>query len=401
MEEKNRNKAVVLGVNYYIGLSTLRCLGKQGVYTVACDYDMDGYGLKSKYIKEVLVVEDLKKDQKKLLDDLIEYGKKQDLKPVLIPCHDHYVEFIDNNLNKLKKYYLIPQTKQGLYKEVMDKGTLLDLAEKHGVLAPPTIDSNDKNIEKRVEDELGYPCIVKPTDSPAFVAVFSQKVFIVNNDKELKEALEKAEKHNLEVKVQKIIKGFDDHMYTFDAYLNQDAKVVHYMTARKERQWPINFGASVYIKQRYVPEIIEIGTKFLEDIGYKGFAEIEFKREEGTNNFYLIEINARITNFNQMIEKVGLNIPYIYYCDMIGEPLPPKYIKETTNIAFWYLFDDIFASRAYIKTKQLKLRNIFKSLRTKKVMAIWSIKDPKPTFKFLSNKIKNKIRKRQDKNEKL
>ncbi len=352
------NKAVVLGVNYYIGLSVIRCLAKKNVYTVACDYDLEGYGLKSKYINEILIVPNFKKNPEALLKKLIEYSKDQKLKPVLIACHDHYVEFIDKHLDELKKYYLLPEIKKGLYTKLINKDTLLDLAKKHNVLVPPTISMNEDDIKNKVLNELGYPCIVKPIDSPSFVDIFGHKVFIVNNETELKESLEKVKKYNIEVIIQKIIKGFDDHMYTFDAYLNKESKVVHYMTAQKERQWPINFGASVYIKQKYVPEIIEIGTKFLEDVGFKGFAEIEFKREAGTNNFYLIEINARITNFNQMIEKVGLNIPYIYYCDMIGKPLPKKYIKKTTNIAFWYLYEDFFSILAYIKTKQLKLKDV-------------------------------------------
>ena len=39
------NKAVILGCNYYIGLSTIRCLGKEGIHTVAVDYnENDRYG---------------------------------------------------------------------------------------------------------------------------------------------------------------------------------------------------------------------------------------------------------------------------------------------------------------------------------------------------------------------
>ena len=57
------NKAVVLGCNYYIGLSIIRCLGREGVHVVACDYDFDNsYGAKSKYISEFLKIDDLKKN---------------------------------------------------------------------------------------------------------------------------------------------------------------------------------------------------------------------------------------------------------------------------------------------------------------------------------------------------
>ena len=39
------NKAVVLGCNYYIGLSVIRCLSVERVHVVACDYDFENsYG---------------------------------------------------------------------------------------------------------------------------------------------------------------------------------------------------------------------------------------------------------------------------------------------------------------------------------------------------------------------
>src|SRR5699024_3246484 len=142
------------------------------------------------------------------------------------------------------------------------------------------------------------PCLVKPVDTAAFTMKFRTKLFKVHTEEELNDTVEKVRNADLEVIVQRIIPGFDDHMYTFDAYLNQDAKVTHWTTAQKFRQYPINFGASVYTVQKHVPGLYEAGAAFLEAIKYKGFAEIEFKKDAETGDFYLIEINARITNFN-------------------------------------------------------------------------------------------------------
>ena len=80
------NKAVVLGCNYYIGLSVIRCLGVEGVHVVACDYDFENsYGARSKYISEFLKVYNLNKDDRKTFIELLEYGKNQTEKPVLLP----------------------------------------------------------------------------------------------------------------------------------------------------------------------------------------------------------------------------------------------------------------------------------------------------------------------------
>ena len=75
------NKAVVLGCNYYIGLSIIRCLGREGVHVVACDYDFDNsYGAKSKYISEFLKIDDLNKfNPKEFVDALFNIEKSSTL----------------------------------------------------------------------------------------------------------------------------------------------------------------------------------------------------------------------------------------------------------------------------------------------------------------------------------
>ncbi|NMA03376.1 MAG: carboxylate--amine ligase [Clostridiales bacterium] len=389
-----KNKAVILGSNYYIGLSAIRCLGTKGIHTVAIDYsNKDRYGAKSRYCSEKPIAPHYKKDKEGFIKFLKEYAKREALPPVLIPCHDSYVEVVDEYLDELKELYLIPQTEAGLYTRLMNKETLHKLAMEKGVAVPETVGINEENFYEKIETMVGYPCIVKPTDSSAFVAKFRTKIFRVNNKEELEGALEKAQDANLEVIVQRIIPGFDDHMYTFDAYLNQDSKVTHWMTAQKYRQYPINFGASVYTGQKYVPELYDIGAKFLEDVGYKGFAEIEFKKDAETGQFYLIEINVRLTNFNHLIYKVGLNIPYITYMEMIGEPLEPEAIIHDTNRVFWYAYEDILAIKDYIKTGQLSFTKVIKSLFRPKAYAIWSLDDPKPAFEFFKMTTRNVLKK--------
>lgn len=390
-----KNKAVILGTNYYIGLSTIRCLGREKVHTVAVDYSEEGrYGAMSKYCSEKLIAPHYKKDPEKFVEFLIDYAKKQEVPPVLIPCHDNYVEIVDRYLPELKKYYLIPQTEQGLYTKLMDKGTLYEIAKEHGVPVPESISPDDENLFERVEKEIKYPCLVKPTDSPAFVSIFRKKLFKVYNKEELQEALEKAKNAGQEVIIQRTIPGFDDHMHTFDCYLNQEGKVTHWTTCQKHRQFPINFGASVYTEQKYFPELYEIGKNFLEAIGYKGFVEIEFKKDAESGKFYLIELNVRITNFNNLLYKVGLNFPYITYRELTGSPLEPKAVTTNTGRVFWYAYEDLLAVRDYIKTGQLTVGQVVRSYFKPKAHAIWDITDPKPMFGFLKTILNKKRKKR-------
>lgn len=389
------NKAVILGANYYIGLSTIRCLGVMGVEVAAVDYSYEGsYAFESKYCKEKLIGPHYKTQPKEFLQFLIDYASKQTLKPVLIPCADPYVEFVDEYLYELREYYLIPQNQQGIYTNLMDKEKLHALAVKNSVKVPETVYVSDEDYLDKVDKQIGYPCIVKPTDSPSFVSVFRRKMFKVDNKEELLEAVKKVHEKKLEVIVQRIIPGFDDHMYTFDAYLNQDSKVTNWMTCQKFRQYPINFGASVYTGQKYVQELYDIGANFLENVGFKGFAEIEFKKDAITGEFYLIEVNVRITNLNSLLYKAGINMPYLTYSELIGKPQPPFELKKDTGLVFWYAYEDFFAVRGYLKTKQLKLSQVLKSYFKPKAYAIWDYSDPKPFFAFsksISKKITKKI----------
>ncbi|QED46080.1 carboxylate--amine ligase [Cytobacillus dafuensis] len=378
------NKAVILGCNYYIGLSAIRCLGVHGIHTVAVDYSSEhNYAADSKYCSERLSAPHYKNEKDDFVQFLIDYAKRQSVPPVLIPCHDSYVEVIDQHLEELKEYYLITQTEQGLWTNIMNKEILNEIAKEKGVLIPETVRVEEENFIEKIEENIKYPCIVKPTDSPAFVAIFRRKVFKVQNREELEAAIKKANDAGLEVIVQRIIPGFDDHMYTFDAYLNQESKVTHWVSCQKYRQFPINFGASVYTVQKYVPELYEIGAKFLEDIHYKGFAEIEFKKDAETGKFYLIEINARITTLNNMLNKVGVNFPYITYLELTKQEIGTKAIEHDTNIAFCYAYEDILAIKDYMKTGQLSIPQIIPTLFKKKTYAIWDWNDPKPAISFL------------------
>lgn len=385
-------KVVVLGTNYYIGLSVLRCLGRKGIPTVAADYDRSSYGMHSKYVNQKLWLTDYKEDPAKTVEELVAFAKEQDEKPLLIPTHDDYTLLIDDYFQALKEAYVFPQEKEGLYTTCGDKTQLYKLCETHGVRYPGTIDVDDPDLKYRVEIELGYPCIVKPDDSPAFTAVFRRKVFIAENWESLCTAIEKAKEANLTVSVQKIVAGWDDHMYTYDAYIDQNGKVTHWMTGHKQRQWPINFGASTFIKQEPHPELDAIGRPFLEAIGWRGFAEIEFKKEEGTEDWYLIEINTRITNFNAMIEACGFNIPEITYRDMNGESLTPASITTDLKEAFCYRWEDRAAKKAYIHAGQKTPEDLHAQEDGLHITeAIYAPDDRKPWVAFWMGKVGKKV----------
>lgn len=388
------HKALVLGGNYYIGLSIVRCLGKKGVSVTLYDYDESrAFAMHSRYVQEKLIGPDYNKDPEAMLEFLIDYGKQQSEKPVLFPTTDTLALYIDRYMDLLKDYYLITMTEQGLWQKVIDKDQLYRLAERHQMPYPITLSAQDPELLAKLHANLAYPVILKPVDSMGFVSRFRTKLFIIHSDEELMQKIQLTQNAGYEMVVQRFIQGFDDHMYTFDAYLDQNSKVTHWMTGHKLRQFPINFGASTYIRQEYVPRLAELGIPFLQSIGFKGFAEIEFKKDAQTGEFFLIEINARTTNFNAMIEKVGINMPYLAYLELTGHEIGQKVIDYDSHIYFQYLKEDLVAMRDYYRTGQLSLTTMIKSLFNRKVGAIWSWSDPLPGFAYCYQLIAHRFKK--------
>ncbi|NBG88555.1 carboxylate--amine ligase [Isachenkonia alkalipeptolytica] len=393
-----KHQAVVLGSNYYIGLSTVRCLGKMGVPVTTVDYNQEeAYGSYSKYVTSSLIGPYYKEDPEGFIDYLMAYGKKQERPPVLIPTADPYVEMVDRYWDRLKTVYLLPDIPQGYLSTIVDKDRLYAMMKEGGILVPETLEISEDNLYKKVREELGYPCVVKPVDSHSFVKTFRKKLFKVQNEQELTEAIEKAESRDLKVVVQRIIEGPDTNKYTFDAYVNASGRVSHCSSFHLLRLYPNDYGASVYTEHYYNEDIFDYGKKILEDIGFKGFAELEFKKDENNGRYYLMEINVRIVNFNTLLEKIGLNMPYILYRDLTGNPLPPQEVRETKNRVFWYLYEDLWAVRGYLKSGEWSLKEVLGSLMRPKAPAIFDWKDLRPVLKYngmMAKKIPKRLFKR-------
>lgn len=385
------HKAVVLGTNYYIGLAIVRNLGRNGIHVTTMDYEPSNYGI-SRYVKEAKIVPHYEDEEAALVQYMVDYSKEQEAKPVLFLSSDPYVHFLDRNFELLKEHYLFPTEQPGLLSKLMDKQTLLKYTSQYGIPTPETLNINEDAFIERCTDEIGYPCLIKPRDSASFVRKFREKAFKVFSEEELKEKLKLLEGEE-DVFVQRIIPGPESNCYSADCYYGPNSQLLGFVTTEKIRQWPNNFGASTYAKQKWIPELIPLVHKLFEGISFRGFAEVELKRDEFTGVVYLIEINVRFINFTELLCSLGFETPLMYYLDSTNREIPKKYINYDTNRHWKYKFEDIPAVFSYLNSGQMNLFKILADYKFRHISSTWAWDDPGPGFSFFTYALKRAFNK--------
>ncbi|MFO7952865.1 MAG: carboxylate--amine ligase [Bacillota bacterium] len=376
---------VMLGANFYTALGAIRTLGRRGIPVYALDYYFPtAYALSSRYVTQKILCPNINQDENGLADFLIELGQTFPEKPVLMATADSYALLISRYADDLSQYYLFPENKPGLLEKIIDKKGLAQLAWKHNILIPRTFVVDQSSDLKVIAREINYPCIIKPALSHQFVRIFREKCLFVNNQERLLSTLKTARASGLEVMVQEIIPGFDDQMYVFDFYVNNENRVTHTLSAQKLRQFPINFGSSTLTHQCHQQGLINVGIDYIKRLGYRGYGEIEFKKHPENGDYYLIEINARLSTLNVLFDRCGQEFTYIMYQDLIGDPLPDYHLSDDRPWAFWHIYEDLISTTAYLRKKQLTVSQIIKPLFSHhKAHAIWASDDIKPLFSFI------------------
>ena len=101
--------------------------------------------------------------------------------------------------------------------------------------------------------------------------------------------------------MRSLLLGFDHHGGLIDA-----------VAIRKRRQWPRQGGVTASARlcdDREIEELLAAVLPFFRHYRWRGPAEVEFKREAGTNRPMLIEINPRLPAWLRYAVHCGFDLP--------------------------------------------------------------------------------------------
>lgn len=314
---------------YYTGLGIARALAGTGVRVVALTSEHDAPGVRSRYFDAVERVPNGRDDPAGLCAALQQLAARERCKPVIFPTRDFDILFLAQHHDALAPLLELPQPARSPILRMMDKLELARTATRLGVATPLTLACETAADVERAAASLPFPAIVKPRlayqwrQAGLWERIGGQKAFIVESADALRALYARLAGVASDVLVQEYVPGDDADIVVCCCCVDAAGELLGHFTGRKLKQNPPLVGTGSVVEATPVPEIVAPSVELLRAFGYRGIAEIEFKRDRAQGHYSLIEINPRHWDQHELGRLVGINISWLAYADRIGaRPAP-------------------------------------------------------------------------------
>ncbi len=361
-------------------LGVVRALGVMGIPIVVIHYKDEDVAYLSKYVTHHVASPHPETHEKEFIDLLLK-SAEQFGDGILYPASDETLVAVVKNKEILEKHFIVPCPDWDVVQKFIEKKYTYEIADRNGIPAPKTI------IPTCLEDVVSYakriefPVLVKPSQSHLFFDYFNRKMFPVENEEELISVYGQTVEAGLEVMLQEIIPGDDINVVNYNAYFWEGKPLVEF-TAQHIRNAPPWWGSPRVVLSKEIPEVIEPGRKILQALGFSGYACTEFKKDERTGIYKLIEVNGRHNLSTSLAVRCGLNFPHLQYLHVLENKLPAQ--SDYKEGVYWIeIISDITNSLKFLKQEKYSLSQYLRPYLKPHVFATFALSDLGPYPKRL------------------
>ena len=380
--------ALVLG-NGVTALGAIRALGRAGIPQYALS-DTPSMERTSRWYRPA--------PESRPGESLREYLERSPLpSAVLIPCSDHAAMAVASLSDELRIRFPSSNPARTLLADLIDKGGLLRLLDRHGVDHPRTslVDPTTGAGEGGPEAEFFSGAFLKPRDSQRFFARFGVKALLTADSDELKRKLLDLKGHGFGLMIQEYIPGPPSNHFFIDGFIDREGSVRAVFARRRLRMYPPHFGnssATESVPRGEVAEAEAALLKMLSSNNYRGIFSAEFKRDSDTGRLKLLEINPRVWWYVDFAARCGIDVVCMAYWDALQRPVATASGYQIGR-AVVYPYYDFPAGMAMLRSGQLGLFEWFRSVLGA-YHPIFSWRDPAPYFVDLSRMARGYIGRR-------
>lgn len=375
----SRTAVLVLGPPRYVGpLGVMRSLGRLGVPVYGLAHQRASISTVSRYCAGVIQAghdgRPLGSDEQ-LLDQLLAAGRRLGRGTILIPGSDEWSVFVAVHARLLADVFTFPEVAVDMINDLASKEALYRLALKHGVPTPRIVFPRDVQEASELAPGLTYPVFLKPVLSKPG----AEAKAVVNDPETLlarfQQLAESPEAPNL--MFQEYIPGSDEDVWIFNGYFDRESRCLAAFTGQKIRQHPAHMGIATLGVYRANPEVVDLTTRFLAKVGYRGIVDIGYRYDRRDGLYKILDVNPRLGGaFRIFVDAQGVDVARALYWDLTGVAVPELVPNEGRK---WVKEDaDLIAFKKYQRLDGLTFRDWLGSMRGLQEGAAWSLSDPHP-----------------------
>jgi D-aspartate ligase len=379
--------AIVINM-FYTGLGIARSLGERGIRVIGLSAHRGIYGNYTRYA-EVRRAPDSRGNPEELLLAIEALGREIEGEAMIFPTRDDDVLFLHRYRDRLQLRFKLLLPPEPALNACLNKDESVAAAAVAGVPCPRCWSVEKVQDIQAVAAQAEFPCVLKPVSAhhwrkpEVWAKAGNRKAIAARSAEELLKEYAAIFPYEPRALVQEMVEGSDDCLWIAACYLNGKGRFVTGYTAQKLLQVPSGFGTGCIVQAAERPELLDIAVRLLENMGFSGIAEVEFKWDERRREFRLIEVNARPWDQHRLGKACGADLVYTAWCELMENRVPPPPPKTT---GYKWIAEDVYALlllRSAWK-RDGSLGPVRQIAAGKRVYAIWSAKDPLPALGFLA-----------------
>lgn len=218
---------------------------------------------------------------------------------VVMPIGEMITDFATQHEDEIRPYARLACAPRDTYIKAFNKQITFEQAMESGIPCPNTRCST-QDIEDYL-DTCKFPIIIKPRQGLGSIGFHK-----FEKREDFWPYMKEKGLNPDDYVIQEFIK-FDDHIGCL-FFIDQEGNICTSYAVDVLRRFPIDAGSAVMLQTIDAKEVIPYAGRLLQDLGWKGFADVAFMIEKETGEPKLMEINGRIPQSVKMAFMCGFNI---------------------------------------------------------------------------------------------
>jgi predicted ATP-grasp superfamily ATP-dependent carboligase len=158
-----------------------------------------------------------------------------------------------------------------------------------------------------------------------------------------------------------------------------DGRPFAWLTARRTRQYPVEFGhSSSFVETVDNEEVERDARRLLEEMRYSGLVEVEFKHDAETGRYSVLDINPRLWTWHTLGARAGVDFPYLMWLASQSGAAPGTAARP--NVRWMRAGTDVLSAGTMMARGSLRPIDYVRSFRPPLELAVFARDDPMPAL---------------------